>query len=249
MCAVQLGRSDVDQVDLLLGEIRDALPPVIAVANYGYPDGLALCAIDSIQSIGVRYGAVENVVSRYRAFRKEEGGDGLTDDLIPLAATFDSVGGVTAWAEAIGNRHRTSTRPGAPLKAQVIWSVANHLPKLGVRTASDLRSFAADTSTAQPVESYWTSLPGQRSGISWRYLNMLAGVPGVKPDRMIRRFVARSLGDAAYKMSAAQIATLVQAASAELNVTASDLDHAIWLFQSGRARPLGLAAATAPAPA
>ena len=32
----------------------------------GYRDGLALCVIDSIQSIGVRYGAVENVVKRYR---------------------------------------------------------------------------------------------------------------------------------------------------------------------------------------
>lgn len=241
------GRSDFDQVSLLVQKILDLLPPVVAVERYGYPDGLALCVIDSIQSMGVRYGAVKNVVSRYLAFREKEGVDGLRDDLIELATTFDRVGGVTTWVDAIGNRHRTSTRPGAPLKAQVILSVATHLPDLGVRTAIDLRRVAADAGTAQLVKSFWTSLPGQRSGISWRYLNMLAGVPGVKPDRMIRRFVARSLGGAAYEMSAAQIAALVEAASGELDVTASDLDHAIWLFQSGRARPLGPTPARAPA--
>lgn len=249
MCADQVGRSGIDQVGLLLTDIHVTLPPVVAVAGYGYPDGLALCVIDSIQSMGVRYGAVRNIVARYRDFREKEGGDGLTDGLINLAATFDLVGGVTEWANTIGNHHRTSTKPGAPLKAQVISSVATHLPDLGVRTASDFRGIAADTSTAQPVKSYWTSLPGQRSGISWRYLNMLAGVPGVKPDRMIRRFVARSLGDTAYTMSAAQIADLVQTAADQLGVGASDLDHAIWRFQSGRSRSLGPAPKTATAPA
>lgn len=249
MGADQVGRTEIDQLGLLLQEIREVLPPVVAVEGYGYPNGLALCVIDSIQSMGVRYGAVRNVVSRYRAFREREGADGLTDDLIQLAATFERVGGVKDWASTIGNRHRTSTRPVAPLKAQVIWSAATHLPEVGVRTASDLRSVAADASAAQSVKSYWTSLPGQRSGISWRYLNMLAGVPGVKPDRMIRRFVARSLGGVAHKMSAAQIADLVQTAADELGVGASDLDHAIWLFQSGRSRPLGPAPETAAAPA
>lgn len=31
----------------------------------GYRDGLALCVIDSVQSAGVTYSSVENVVARY----------------------------------------------------------------------------------------------------------------------------------------------------------------------------------------
>ena len=33
-----------------------------ATAPDGYPDGLALCVIDSVQSTGVTYSSVENVV-------------------------------------------------------------------------------------------------------------------------------------------------------------------------------------------
>jgi hypothetical protein len=46
---------------------------------------------------------------------------------------------------------------------------------------------------AEQLKQAWLAVPGQRSGISWRYLLMLAGIPEVKPDRMIRRFVADAL--------------------------------------------------------
>jgi IMP dehydrogenase len=41
----------------------------------------------------------------------------------------------------------------------------------------------------------WRSVHGQRSGISWHYVLILANVEDVKADRMICRFVARAIGD------------------------------------------------------
>jgi Helix-turn-helix domain of resolvase len=40
------------------------------------------------------------------------------------------------------------------------------------------------------VELAWRGVVGQRSGITWHYVQMLAGISGIKPDRMITRFVA-----------------------------------------------------------
>ncbi len=40
-------------------------------------------------------------------------------------------------------------------------------------------------------EEWLRGIPGQKSGISWRYAQMLAGEPGVKPDRMILAFMNR----------------------------------------------------------
>ncbi|MGW0436770.1 hypothetical protein ACWDV4_30030 [Micromonospora sp. NPDC003197] len=40
----------------------------------------------------------------------------------------------------------------------------------------------------------WLAVPGQGSGLSWNYLLMLIGCPGVRADRMDCRFVAAALG-------------------------------------------------------
>ena len=74
-------------------------------------------------------------------------------------------------------------------------------------------------------------MPGQGSGISWRYVRLLAGVQEVKPDRMIIRFVARAIGRTPMPNEAA---ALVTAVATGLNVDLRGLDHRIWRFQSGR---------------
>jgi len=60
---------------------------------------------------------------------------------------------------------------------------------------------------------------------------MLAGVPGVKPDRMILRFVGEATRSAP---SPARAAELVTQAAVELGVDPRMLDHRIWQVQSGR---------------
>ena len=77
-------------------------------------------------------------------------------------------------------------------------------------------------------------MTGQRSGITWHYLQMLAGIPGVKPDRMICRFVADSLGLARRSVTPQFAFEIVTAAAADIGMSPTDLDHAIWQYQRGR---------------
>jgi hypothetical protein len=57
-----------------------------------YPNSLALCALDAMWSMGVRYTAVEHVISRYREHRRSQGADPDRDSLTDLLATIDQVG-------------------------------------------------------------------------------------------------------------------------------------------------------------
>ncbi|WP_344192689.1 hypothetical protein [Pedococcus aerophilus] len=197
----------------------------------GYPTSLALCIIDSIQSVGVRYKTVENVVDRYRNLRGTEVAN--TDGAPELAAVFDDIG-VDGFIATVGNRNRTSTQPGAALKAEVIQKAAALL-SLDAPTAGDLRGRATDLD----LEARWRDLPGQRSGITWRYLLMLANVPSVKPDRMVRRFVSRSVGRPETSFTTNELVRLVTLASQHLGVSPTLTDHLIWRTASGRGpRPI-----------
>lgn len=94
--------------------------------------------------MGVRYGGVENIVTRYRAYRTGEGGVAESDDAGALLSVYAAIGGVEAFAETVGNHQRTSTRAGV-LKAQAVLDAANLLVRLNttstslLREASDLR--------------------------------------------------------------------------------------------------------------
>lgn len=220
---------------VLVTYVRETLPPPTQwPLPDGYPDSLALCVIDAIQSLGVRYTSVVNVVDRYKEHRAKAGGDALCDGTGELIATFTELGGPENWAAVIGNGNRTSTTPGAPLKAAAILTAASDLAAAGVQTTEALRSLADDVDKLTGVKTRWLAVPGQGSGISWRYLLMLAGVPGVKPDRMIRRFLETALGEAAARLSDGDIMTLMTATAQELGVATTHLDHALWRHQSGR---------------
>jgi hypothetical protein len=215
----------------LLSYIDTVLPPATAWATpTGYPDGLALCTIDSLQSIGVRYQHVESVIHRYRAFRRANGGNPETDGVAELIATFTETGGTSEWAEAIGNGQRAWSRRDAPLKASVVLDAATLLQTHAVPSTKALRSLTLDSRST--LESAWRQLPGQRSGISWRYLLMLAQVPGVKPDRMVRRFVTGALPQQAFTDD--ELAELVTLAAEQRHASPTALDHVIWRHQSGR---------------
>jgi hypothetical protein len=63
---------------------------------------------------------------------------------------------------------------------------------------------------------------------------MLVGLPDVKPDRMVRRFVADALGrSGATAVGADEARDLVMATAARMGVSPRELDHAIWSYQSG----------------
>lgn len=141
--------------------------------------------------------------------------------------------GVEGFVDRVGTRNRVSTWVGAPLKAEVVRQAAEVLAGHGVETTAQFR----DRADHAALKSAWLRLPGQRSGITWRYALMLAQAPGVKPDRMVRRFVADALDVQEASLTGAELVALVTGAAAHLGVTATVLDHAIWRAAFGRTGP------------
>ena len=145
-----------------------------AKASNGYPNSLALCIIDSIQSTGIRYAVTLKVVNRYREYRKERDGDPETDGAKDLLQTFDALKTPEEWAATIGTKNLTSTNQGAPLKAQAIREAAQAMIDNKVETAADLRNAAEDPEWLEKIETAWRSVPGQKPGITWHYVQVLA---------------------------------------------------------------------------
>jgi hypothetical protein len=201
-----------------------------ATAPSGYRDGLALCIIDSEQTTGDTHTRVESVIERNRAYRRAQNGNPNSDGVPELLATFEELGGPDGWAGQIGNRNRTSTRNGV-LKAEAIRDAAQTLAAEGIETAAILRDAAGDEDRLAQVGAAWRAVTGQISGITWHYVQMLAGIHGVKPDRMICRFVADSLGLPRKDVTTEFAGMIVTAAATEMGMSPTDLDHAIWQWQ------------------
>jgi hypothetical protein len=194
---------------------------------------LALCIIDSIYSTGAQYAQVSNIIERYRAYRSGQGGNADLDGPAELLATFDELGSARAWAEQIGNRRPTSTTPGAPLKADAVHDGASRLVGLGIRSVEELR-LAAESDAIDVVNKSWREVPGQRSGITWAYVLMLAGIPGVKANRMVVEYVANALGVPAAEIDAKIAIELVCEVANRMGWNSIHTDHAIWRFQTRR---------------
>ena len=215
----------------------------------GYPNSLALCVIDSLFSMGVRYTNVENVTSRYRKFRIDEGCTPDSDGLSDLLGVFDRVGGIEAFTKQIGTSQRVATRPIVqPLKSEVVHEAASTLLALRIDSAADFLAADPDaleldtpmdteptTEHGCQLKAAWLALPGQARGTSWRYLRMLVGLRDVKPDRMVRRFVARALGfgdGAEDHVSEGYAVSLIRQVARRFGVDERALDHEIWRFEA-----------------
>ena len=66
--------------------------------------------------------------------------------------------------------------------------------------------------------------------VTWTYLLMLLGVPGVKADTWVCRFVSGAV-TSDHALDSKTCADLVVAAAAELGEDPIHLDHAIWAHQ------------------
>lgn len=194
----------------------------------GYPDGLALCVLDSVWSIGIRYTSVRKVVARYRTAREGQGANPNTDGLSDLTSHIAAVGGVDAWRTLVGTGHLTSSRGGI-FKADAVEQVSQAMLAHGLTSTADVRRAHADVLAA--AERAWKAVRGQGSGISWRYMLLLTGAPEVKPDRMICRFLEHAVN---HYPGLDEAVAMVKAAAVELDVPVRALDHRIWRFQSRR---------------
>ncbi|OBJ38861.1 heme peroxidase [Mycolicibacterium mucogenicum] len=210
---------------------RDLGDPAGWPTPVGYPDSLALCIIDAIYAPGARHLTVDSIVERYRSYRAGQGGDADTDGAPELLANVEALGGPEQWAAQIGNRRPTSTRKDAPLRSVALTETAQAFVALGIRTTEDLRVIAGDPELAREAKRAWCAVPGQRSGFTWRFLLMLAELPGTDPT--VAGYVAREVGD-----DAADTAGLLAAVAAAAGWHADALHQAIWRFEARRAQEL-----------
>ena len=198
----------------------------------GYPDSLALAVIDSIWSIGTRYPVTRGVIGRYRSARGRVGADASKDSLTDLLGLYQRLGGIDEFIDEIGTRNRVSTQPDAPRKGEAVHRAANLLVDLGIDTAEQFVE-ADGKDLGRTTRVAWLTLPGQKSGVSWRYLRMLVGLRDVKPDRMVIRFVTAALGGEGDAVTPDTAAGLVTAAAECLGSDPRALDHEIWEYQAG----------------
>ncbi len=241
------------EVEVLVDAVRDMEIGVLG-SEYGYSN-LVLCLIDAIFSIGIRYTTTRRVVSHFIGWWDTNAGDpaatsaalALSDFALAvpldLAETESSARDMAK--TVFGHLHRTSSRNGI-LKAAAILKEADVCLSFGIDNLEDLLAHRDD----EQFKSAFRSLPGQGSGISLRYLFMLAGdTDEAKPDRMILRFMRRHLG---YQPSPDKAVTLLHDVSVQLQADGIDmdvrrLDHAIWRHESNSSESEKPHTVTAPA--
>lgn len=202
--------------------------PQLWTTPEGYPRSLALCIIDSIYSTGSHYSSVVNVIERYKTVR------GTRDGASDLARSIQEAGGAREWASSIAHNLKPAhTKPGAPLKAEIIEQAAQLMIDQEIDTVPDFVAHVSEKGVDNPVHRAWKRLPSQSSGVTYNYLLILAGMPSVKPDRMIFRFLAQALGEET-ELDGQRAVELMTQTAKTMNVDARALDHIAWRAASGR---------------
>ena len=123
----------------------------------------------------------------------------------------------------MGNRNKTSSVNGI-LKTEAVVQACRLLSGNGIETTEDLLV------RSEELESKWRNeVRGQASGISWKYLLMLAGQSGVKPDRWIHRFMSRV--GAGPEVSPSDFVDAIVKTLDRENIDATAVDHRIWSIE------------------
>ncbi|MGP9724741.1 hypothetical protein ACT3SZ_12085 [Corynebacterium sp. AOP40-9SA-29] len=188
----------------------------------GYPKEISTSLLDAVFSMRARYNSTtpgRGVWGRVQNFRAEY------PDVINDLAALISIG--SGQIEAIMGSTVTHGRP----KAVAAIEAAEAFRTAGVNTADDFREL--DPKTAKRL---YTGVRGLGPE-TFEYFAMLLGVPGVKVDVMIMRFVARALAAADLSdVSPHAARELVEEAHAVtgLGETLTHFDHALWLSESQR---------------
>ncbi|HEU5386303.1 MAG TPA: hypothetical protein VFV73_10415 [Streptosporangiaceae bacterium] len=231
---VAVTSSDVRMIaERITSDVLAGLGKFVTPAGYGH---LSLALVDAVYSIRLRYSAVKRVVAAYceasgtasqsLAARSET--DFLEHGLDYLLSQAGTNHG-EALADRLfgGSRSRTAGR----LKADVCVEAARRLQAASVTCISDLHEHADNAE----VRHAWTGVHGL-GWVTWQYFCSLAGIDHFKPDVMLLRFAAETLGR---YVSPAEVDALLSHAFEELKpsypgLTKRALDHTIWLFQRGQ---------------
>jgi hypothetical protein len=213
------------------------LPLAASLGDEYYYQGLPLCVIDAVFSIGVRYSGTRQLVARYCEYTQQRRLR-VGKDLPPTAeqeavTTFcdrPEQADPSRMAErAYGNRQRTSTKNGI-LKAEAAIRFAGALRSHGVEFLQDVPRIADSACFEADIRS----IPGQGSGISLQYFWMLAGADDfIKPDRMVLRFLQSALSRSVPVQEASSLlrSACRQLAAKYPALTPRLIDHEVWKYQ------------------
>lgn len=200
-----------------------------------YRNSLALCIIDSIFSTGSHYTSVVNVVSKYCAYRREQGANPYRDGPDELLKTFLEAGDSREWAKAVVDNFKPAhTKAGAPLKAEVVYQTALALRSMKLMTPQDIKQEHQKDATLAVLKKTWLRLPSQSSGVTFNYFLILAGLQSVKPDRMVVKFVRENTDIKAGELTPANVTDLIKRVAEKYPTQVRKLDHVIWRYESGR---------------
>lgn len=221
-------------VDRLIQEVTGRLGPPSSWPPPVLLPSLGQCVLNAIYSTGNRSEVVVRVLDRYRERRLHSGVDPDTDGPAELQSEIDLCGGPEGFADALSNHWRAWARMEAPYKTEVIEGACELLVAASVHDRDDLLAYLENAAPNNVLKEGWLGLPGQRSGLTWRYFLMNAGMPGIKADRMITRWAAQALGRRSVTPQEAE--RLLLGVSEQLRVEARRLDHAVWSDQRQRGR-------------
>lgn len=206
--------------DALLSAVDQIPNEYFSMYGGGWIGEISTALLDAVFSIRARYRAAEpskGVIGRVRAFRSVV--PGARDDLIAL-----SDWGSVRIGEIMGSG-TTGRRP----KSEVVVDAADRFVAAGIVHAGDL--LEADTHS---MKATYTSVRGL-GWVTFEYFTMLLGVPGVKADTMITRFVNNTLAAADVDPVGPHAARDLVIAAYERSgkgETLSAFENALWRFQS-----------------
>ncbi len=184
----------------------------------GRPGEVEVALVDAVMSIRARYGrpgpaptGVHRAVAAYRRLR----GDAPLDDLRALAAVS-----AAELARAVGGQ-----RTGGVLKAEAIVRAAAALASVGATCADHIQP--AD----EQQKRAYTSVQGL-GWVTWEYLGMLLGRPGVKADRWVVQAVSKAVDR---EVAAVGARDVVLATADDMGESPTRLEHALWAYERTRA--------------
>lgn len=195
----------------------------------GWQGDIESALIDAVFSARAIYRSKRGRGISHKIADWQAGRAGSAFSLDGLIAEIDGVG-VPAWANAFGNHqlspNRSAHAPYGRSKAATVREAAGKLREQGINVAADV-----DSGTVATTKTTLRSVSGVGFATA-NYFLMLLGVPGIKPDRMIHRFLKDAAGHAFGNTYAVQV---LQAVAAHFGVQEHELDHAIWRYESERA--------------
>ena len=217
--------------------------------NRNYYKSMPLCVIDSVFSINAKYTSVQNTIFFLGQYLNIETLHNIENEIPSIENQLNTSYFVNLFTNHspqhlantfFNNRRRTSPRNGI-LKADAVLQFLIILKNHEIETFQDIQEINKnDNIKLNLIENDVKNIPGQRSGISFKYFLMLTGDENmVKPDRMIYRFINEATNNN-FQFTNDQIIEIIRLTvtylntNNDLNLTPRLLDKLIWMYQRGQ---------------